>query len=117
MAEKKQVKEAARSQRQETVLKVDPVYNIGDPVYAFYYGPWLEKEPHWVPVIVVKCFGSCFVNVRVSPKGPIWHRHLEQLHPPYETDEDYEPGKEPSTQLHLFQPDHLLNLPQEANTQ
>ena len=117
VAQGKQVKEAARSQRHETVSKVDPVYNIGDPVYALYYGPRQEKEPRWVPAIVVKRFGSRSVNVRVFPKGPTWRRHLEQLRPRYVTDEDYEPGEEPSTPLHLSLPDHLLNLPQEEITQ
>ena len=117
VAQGKQVKEAARSQRHETVSKVDPVYNIGDPVYALYYGPRQEKEPRWVPAIVVKRFGSRSVNVRVFPKGPTWRRHLEQLRPRYVTDEDYEPGEEPSTPLHLSPPDHLLNLPQEEITQ
>ena len=39
MAERKQVREAARSQRQETVLKVDPVYNIYLFVYLQHLGP------------------------------------------------------------------------------
>ena len=39
MAQVKQVKDAAWSQRQETVSKVDLVSIIGNPVYALYYGP------------------------------------------------------------------------------
>ena len=91
-AQGKQAKEAAKSQKKETVVKVTKLYNVGDPVYALYFGPRRDKEPRWVPAIVTKRKGTRTVNVRVYPKGPTWRRHVEQLQPRHTSDDDTEPG-------------------------
>jgi len=28
---------------------------------------------------IVKCFGTCSLNVRVILRGPFWRRHIDQL--------------------------------------
>ena len=35
-----------------------------------YFGPRLNKDPRWVPAIVVKKHGTRSVHARVIPKGP-----------------------------------------------
>ena len=94
-AQGKQAKEAAKSQCQETVAKVVSHYNVGDPVYARYFGPRRDQEPRWVPAVVTKQKGTRTVNVRVYPRGPVWRRHIEQLKPRYASEEDTEPGDAP----------------------
>ena len=94
-AQGKQAKEAAKSQREETVAKVVRSYNVGDAVYALYYGPRRNNQPRWVPAIITKRKGTRTMNVRVYPRGPTWCRHIEQLQPRYATDEDTEPGATP----------------------
>lgn len=99
-AQGRQAKEATKAQEQEAekqppeIKKVSYKYQVGQPVYALYCGPRREKSPRWVPGTIVKVCGTRSVKVRIQPKGPIWHRHLEQLRPRFATPEDVEPGEE-----------------------
>ncbi|KAG0720105.1 Transposon Tf2-6 polyprotein [Chionoecetes opilio] len=95
VAQGKQVKEAARHSRDGAahVARVASLYEVGGPCYTLYCGPRRDKEPRWVPAIVVKRFGSRSFNVKVLPKGPVWRRHLEQLRPRYTSEVDSEPGE------------------------
>lgn len=77
------------------VEKVAPIFKVGTPCYALYYGPRRDKDPRWVPAVVTKVFGSRSVNVRVYPRGITWRRHLEQLRARYTSPEDAEPGDTP----------------------
>ena len=97
-AQGKQAREATKSQQQEMVAKVAHTFNVGDPVYALYFGPRRDKEARWVPAVVTKRKGSRTVNVKVYPRGPTWRRHLEQLQPRYPSTEDDEPGDEPGNE-------------------
>ena len=36
-----------------------------------------------MPAIITKVHGSRSVYVRVCPRGPVWHRHIQQLRPRY----------------------------------
>ena len=92
-AQGKQAKEATKSQQQEMVARLAHGYNIGDSVYALYFGPRRDKEPRWVPAIVTKRRGTRTFNVRVYPRGPTWRRHVEQLQPRYVSPDDLEPGE------------------------
>ena len=74
------------------VAKVAHTYNVGDPVYALYFGPRRDKEPRWVPAVITKRKGTHTMNVRVYPRGPTWHHHIEQLQPRYISTKDTEPG-------------------------
>lgn len=91
-AQGKQAKEATKSQAKEAVSKVIHHYNVGDAVYALYFGPRRDKEARWVPAIVTNRKGTRTYNVRVQPRGPTWRRHLEQLQPRHVSAEDAEPG-------------------------
>ena len=62
-------------------------------LYTLYHGPGRDKDPRWVPAIVIKVHGSRSVYVRVCPRGPVWHRHIEQLRPRYRVAEDLDPGQ------------------------
>lgn len=93
MAQGRQAKLAAQSQGKENPERVTPIYSVGTPCYALYYGPRHERDPRWVPAVVTKVFGSRTVNVRVVPRGVTWRRHMEQLRPRYGVDEDAEPGE------------------------
>ena len=62
-------------------------------VYALYYGPRRDKHPRWVPAIVRKAMGTRCFNVQVTPHGPVWRRHWEQLQPRHSSTEDSEPGE------------------------
>ena len=72
-----------------------PKYQTGMLCYALYYGPRRNKDHRWVPAVATKVFGPRSAQVRVHPKGPIWHRHIEQLRPRYHSTEDEEPGDAP----------------------
>ncbi len=48
--------------------------------------------------MVTKVFDTRSVNVCVSPRGPTWRQHIEQLHPHYGVEEDTEPGEAPTLQ-------------------
>jgi len=78
----------------QPISKVGPVYKVGQPVYALYYGPRQDKDPRWVPAIVTKVFGSRSYNVKVTPKGPTWRRHVGQLRLRHVSPEDTEPGED-----------------------
>ena len=64
------------------------MYPVGTPCYAFYHGPRRDKDARWVPAKVVKVQGERCVNVRVVPHGPVWRRHVDQLRPRLQSDED-----------------------------
>ena len=93
-AQGKQAEAATKSQKGETVAKVVPAYQVGDPVYALYFGPRRDREARWVPAVITKRKGTRTVNVRVFPRGPTWRRHVEQLQPRYTSEEDAEPGED-----------------------
>jgi hypothetical protein len=57
-AQGKQTKEASKAHREETVAKVVRTYQVGDPVYALYFGPRRDKEGRWVPAVVTKRKGT-----------------------------------------------------------
>ena len=95
-AQGKQAKEASKYQQKEIIFKVARSYNVGDPVYALYFGPRKDKEGRWVPSVIVKCKGSRSFNVRVQPKGPTWRRYLEQLQPRHVSVEDDVPADPPA---------------------
>lgn len=106
-AQGKQAKDATKSQLSEQVAKVVRSFNVGDPVYALYFGPRRDKDPRWVPAIVTKRKGTRTFNVRVFPRGPTWRRHLEQLQPRMATPEDTEPGdltERPAAQREVEEP-------------
>jgi len=95
-AQGKQAKEATKSLQSECQLPVTQVaatYKVGDPCYALYFGPRRDRDPRWVPAIVVKRFGTHSVNVRVVPRGPVWRRHIDQRR--YVSPDDTEPGDTP----------------------
>ncbi|CAM1312014.1 Uncharacterised protein g5872 [Pycnogonum litorale] len=95
VAQGKQAREATKSQTKElstVVSRVTRNYEVGDPVYALYYGPRRDKQPRWVPAVITKRLGSRCFNVKVFPRGPVWRRHLEQLQPRHDTEEDNDPG-------------------------
>ena len=92
-AQGKQAREATRSQAQEALNRVAPIYTVGTPCYALYCGPRREKDPRWVPAVVTKVYGSRSVSVRVCPRGGTWRRHIEQLRPRYGVQEDADPGE------------------------
>ena len=95
IAQGKQSRQASKDQEKETVAKLSHSFNIGDPVYALYFGPRRDQEPRWVPAVITKRKGTRTFNVRVWPRGPCWRRHLEQLQRRYVTDDDNEPGETP----------------------
>jgi len=97
-AQGKQAKEATKSQQSERQLPVTQVavtYKVSDPCYALYFGPRCDRDPRWVPAIVVKRFGNHSVNVRVVPRGPVWRRHIDHLQRRYVSPDDTEPGVTP----------------------
>lgn len=95
VAQSKQAKEATISQCREGVAKVAHSYAEGDAVYALYYGPQRDRDPRWVPAVVLKRLGTRCLNVRVVPRGPVWRRHVEQLRPRYGAETDDDPGEIP----------------------
>ncbi|XP_067939693.1 uncharacterized protein [Watersipora subatra] len=93
-AQGQQSKETDKNEEPEpktTIAKIY-TYTIDSPCYALYCGPRRDKGPRWVPAIVTKVFGARNVNVKVIPRGPTWRRHIEQLLPRYEVEEDSEPA-------------------------
>ena len=95
----------------ETVSKVTRKYEVGDHVYALYYGPRRDNHPRWVPAIVRKALGTRCFNVQVVPHGPVWRRHWEQLQPRYSSAEDSEPGDSINFAT-CEPPDHPMELPE-----
>ena len=88
LAQGKQDRAAAKVK----VVQAPAVFQVGDPVYAEYFGPRGSKTPRWIPGVILKKGARTF-QVRVS-EGKVWKRHLEQLHPRYVYDEDKEPPEE-----------------------
>ena len=86
-AQRQQAREATKSQTSTSVCKVSQ-FPVGALCYALYCGPRSGRDPRWVPATVTKVFGPRSVNVRVSPRGPVWRRHLDQLRPRSQEDED-----------------------------
>ena len=76
----------------KSIAKEGYKYRVGMPCYALYCGPRRDKDPRWVPAIVIKVHGPRSVNVRVHPRGPTWRRHIDQLRPCYGVDQDTDPG-------------------------
>jgi transposase InsO family protein len=93
VAQGQQAKEAARTQPPR-VARMARSFQVGDACYALYCGPRRDKQPRWVPAVVVKVFGTRSVKIRVVPRGPVWRRHIEQLQPRFGVSEDADPGDE-----------------------
>ena len=70
------------------------MFKVGDHCYILHFGPRRNQEPHWVPAVVVAKRGARMFNVRVTPRGPIWRRHLDQLRPRYFSAKDLDPGED-----------------------
>ena len=84
VAQGKQAKAAAKSQSLERIKSVTPItyrYKVGAPCYALVCGPRQDKEPRWIPAIILKMLGTRSAKVRILPNGPVWRRHIEQLKP------------------------------------
>lgn len=84
---------------------------MGDPVYALYFGPRRDREPRWVPAVIIKRHGTRRYNTKVIPNGPTWRRHLEHLHRRHRSMEDREPAE--TTEAVVQQPEPV-NHPNEA---
>ena len=98
-AQGKQARQASKSQQNEKSISVNATtyqYRVGAPCYALYFGPKRNKNPRWIPAIVVKVYGTRSVNVRVLPRGPTWQRHVDQLRPRFGADQDKDPGDDPA---------------------
>ena len=74
--------------------KRNHMFKVGDHCYTLHFGPRRNQEPRWVPAVVVAKRGARMFNVRVTPRGPIWRRHLDQLRPRYFSAEDLDPGED-----------------------
>ena len=72
LLQQQQAKVVTKSQ---SVSRPTVKYNVGDTVYALYYGPRRERDPRWIPAVIVQCNGSRNFSVKVAPKGPMWRRH------------------------------------------
>ena len=95
----KQASKHSNTEDSEVVSKVEHHYSLGDPCYALYFGPRRDRDPRWVPAIVTKVHGTRSINVRVIPRGPTWRRHLDQLRPRYDSDQDDDPCEIPTSVL------------------
>ena len=84
----------SQQKEQKVVSRFPHQYKVGAPCYTLYHGPRRDKDPRWVPAIVTKVHGWRNVYARVCPRGPAWHRHIEQLSPRYGIEEDLDPGEE-----------------------
>jgi len=82
-----------RSQRSNSCKRIS-VFPI-HPCCALYFGPRRDRDPRWMPAIVVKRFGPRSFNVRVVPRGPVWRRHIDHLQRRYVSPDDAEPGDPP----------------------
>ena len=81
--------------KQSAKVKKVHRFQPGDTVYAEYFGPRHDKDPRWVPAVIKKTLGPRTFTVKVVPRGPTWRRHLEQLQPRVDSDEDRDPGDLP----------------------
>ena len=70
------------------------MFKVGDHCHTLHFGPRRNQEPRWVPAVVVAKKGARMFNVRVTPRGPIWRRHLDQLRPRYFSAEDLDSGED-----------------------
>ena len=115
MAQRRQAKAATKEQSGEQtgqpLAKITQYFKIGQPCYALYYGPRKDKDPRWVPAVVIKVRGSRRVLVRVWPKGPIWRRHIEQLRPRFGVKEDEDPGVNYNSRLSTNHQEPTSNQP------
>ena len=71
-AQGKQARQASKSQQNEKSISVNATtyqYRVGAPCYPLYFGPKRNKNPQWIPAVVVKVYGTRSVNVRVLPRG------------------------------------------------
>ncbi|KAG8229990.1 hypothetical protein J437_LFUL012266 [Ladona fulva] len=66
---------------------------MGAPCYMCYCGPRHNKESRWIPAVIVKVLCTRSVKVRVFPRGPIWHRHIDHLRPCFGADQDDDSGE------------------------
>ena len=111
IAQGKQAKEATNSQRREDVALVTPSFKMGVHVYALYIRPRQDREPRWVPSVIIKRHGTRSYNVKVIQNGPTWRRHLEHLHRRHRSKEDREPAE--TTEAVVPQPEPV-NHPNQA---
>ena len=98
-AQGKQARQASKSQQNDKSISVNATtyqYRVGAPCYALYFCPKRNKNPWWIPGIVVKVYGTQSVSVRVLPRGPTWQRHVDQLRPRFRADQDKDPGDDPA---------------------
>ena len=85
----------AKQSTSQSVAKIE--YAVGTPCYALYCGPRRTQDPRWIAAVVTRVFGPRTVNVRVTPTGPTWKRHLDQLRPRHTSPEDEDPGDAATT--------------------
>ena len=83
--------------KQSAKIKKVNRFKPGDTVYAEYFGPRHDKDPRWVPAVIKKTLGPRSFTVKVVPRGPTWRRHLDQLQPRVDSDEDKDPGDLPAS--------------------
>jgi len=102
----------AKQMPAKPVAKIE--FAVGTPCYALYCGPRRTQDPRWIPAVVTRVFGPRTVNVRVTPTGPTWKRHLDQLRPRYSTPEDNEPGDSPSAATPTTPAPDAASAPQNA---
>ena len=88
-------KQAGKAAKKPIVSRIAKDFKVGDPVYASYYGTRKDKDPRWVPAVILQKKGSRSFNVKVIPRGPTWRRHNEQLRQRYASEENAEPEEEP----------------------
>ena len=81
--------------RKKSIKKIRSL-KVGDPVYALYYGPRRNRDPRWVPGVIVQARGTRLFHVRIVPNGPTWKRHIDQICWRYASPEDDEPGDLPT---------------------
>ena len=77
------------------VASARPKYSVETPWCALYCGPRRDKNPCWVPAVIVKGLGTRTVKVLFFPKGPTWKRHTEQLRPRFTSVKDEEISEPP----------------------
>ena len=105
-AQGKQAKEATRSQqgKDRPLVAKTYQYSVGTPCYALYCGPRHNKQPRWVPAIIIKVLRFCTVNICVNSTGPTWRRHVDQLRPRYGIENDTDPGETPTVSTQSPEP-------------
>ena len=75
----------ARQNRQvnkaKRVASERPKYSVGTPRYTLYCGPRRQKDPRWMPAVIVKRLGAKKVNVRVFSKFQLGNDILSNYGP------------------------------------